>query len=95
MVDSELLSRADYQEPGQRRRGEYRLTEKGRDLLPVSVALLQWGDRWTSDPMGPPIVLEHRGCGAAIGVAIVCRSGHKHLPARELKIRAGPGAQLV
>jgi DNA-binding HxlR family transcriptional regulator len=27
-------------------RYEYRLTEKGRDLYPAIVALMQWGDRW-------------------------------------------------
>lgn len=29
-----------------RRRVEYRLTEKGRDLLPAMLALRQWGERW-------------------------------------------------
>lgn len=29
-----------------RRRIEYRLTEKGTDLLPAMLALRQWGERW-------------------------------------------------
>ncbi|MET0252217.1 MAG: helix-turn-helix domain-containing protein [Novosphingobium sp.] len=29
-----------------RRRVEYRLTEKGVDLLPAMLALRQWGERW-------------------------------------------------
>ncbi len=33
-------------------RFEYRLTQEGRDLLPVLVALLQWGDRHRA-PAGP------------------------------------------
>ena len=33
-----------YQEPGDRVRHEYRLTRKGVGLLPVIVALKQWGD---------------------------------------------------
>ncbi len=28
-------------------RHEYRLTEKGADLIPALLALMQWGDRWT------------------------------------------------
>ncbi|MEY2503534.1 MAG: hypothetical protein QOI07_3871, partial [Verrucomicrobiota bacterium] len=33
-------------DPADRRRVAYRLTEKGRDLLPVLLALRQWGERW-------------------------------------------------
>ena len=31
-----------------RRKVTYRLTEKGRDLLPVLLSLRQWGERWIS-----------------------------------------------
>src|SRR3954453_20135856 len=43
-----LLERVPYREPGQRTRFAYQLTEKGRDLLPVLVALRQWGDTWAA-----------------------------------------------
>src|ERR1700749_296160 len=46
LVDEGLLEREDYREPGKRTRQRYRLTEKGSDLLPALVALMQWGDRW-------------------------------------------------
>src|SRR5271154_7537834 len=39
LVDAGLLDRRPYQEPGQRTRYEYVLTEAGEDLLPVVVAL--------------------------------------------------------
>src|SRR5579871_5892490 len=42
LVDDGLLAREPYREPGQRTRHEYRLTEKGADLFPVLVGLLQW-----------------------------------------------------
>ena len=42
------LSRA-----GQRTRQRYRLTDKGADLLPVLVALMQWGDRWLDERRRP------------------------------------------
>ncbi|MEA3050834.1 MAG: hypothetical protein QOG84_2670 [Sphingomonadales bacterium] len=35
-------------DPADRRRVAYRLTDKGRDLLPVLLALRQWGERWVS-----------------------------------------------
>ena len=43
-------------------RDEYRLTEKGLDLWPAVVALMQWGDHHAPAPGGPPTVLRHRDC---------------------------------
>src|SRR6201993_709674 len=45
LVDEGLLRKVPYQESGQRRRTEYRLTEKGLDLYPVLVAMMEWGDK--------------------------------------------------
>lgn len=42
LVEDRILERVPYQERPQR--FEYRLTEKGRDLYPVIVALMAWGD---------------------------------------------------
>jgi DNA-binding HxlR family transcriptional regulator len=42
------------------RREEYRLTEKGRDTLPILIALLQWGDRWLQTPMSIPLQVVDR-----------------------------------
>ena len=44
LVDAGLLERHPYQERPVRH--EYRLTGKGRDFLPVVVALAAWGSRW-------------------------------------------------
>src|SRR5664279_6346081 len=43
--DAGLLERAPYREAGQRTRFEYRLTQRGADLRPVLVALMQYGDQ--------------------------------------------------
>src|SRR3954452_11014342 len=58
LVEEGLLEREDYREPGQRTRKAYRLTEKGADLFPVLVALMQWGDRWLAEPAAP-VTLRH------------------------------------
>jgi hypothetical protein len=39
-----------------RRRVEYRLTEKGIDLLPTLIALRQWGEKYGSGPSSLTIV---------------------------------------
>lgn len=53
-------------------RVEYRLTEKGRDLYPVLLGLLQWGDRWFSDERGPPVLLTHSICGHDLKMIVAC-----------------------
>lgn len=71
-----LLERVPYQEPGQRTRFAYQLTDKGRDLLPVLTALRQWGDTWATDENGPPVVSHHRQCGAPVHAVLRCENGH-------------------
>jgi DNA-binding HxlR family transcriptional regulator len=85
-----LLERFPYQEPGQRTRFAYRLTAKGRDLYPVITALRQWGDIWTADEQGPPLVVRHRDCGALVHAVLRCENGHDIRPG-DAAIDAGPG----
>lgn len=76
LVADGLLEREPYREPRQRTRMEYRLTDKGAELLPALVALMQWGDRWLDD-RGGPIELLHRDCGEPVGVELRCAAGHE------------------
>lgn len=89
-----VVERREYQEPGQRRRSEYHLTQKGRDLYPAITALREWGDKYLSDPEGPPVLVTHRGCGAAIHTAIVCEAGHRVDP-EDIERTPGPSARPV
>jgi len=75
LTDEGLLVREPYREPGQRTRYEYRLTEKGADLLPVLVALMEWGDRWALEG-GARVKLRHAGCGAPVELSLQCAEGH-------------------
>jgi DNA-binding HxlR family transcriptional regulator len=88
-----VLRREPYQEPGQRERHEYRLTQKGLDLLPAIVALMQWGDRWESDPDGPPVEIAHRDCGHPVELVLRCAHDHTPLTAQDTAPRPGPGAR--
>jgi DNA-binding HxlR family transcriptional regulator len=71
-----LLQREPYQEPGQRTRQLYRLTEKGAELLPALVALMQWGDKWVL-PGGSRVEVRHQGCGSAVTAELRCAHGHE------------------
>ncbi len=57
---------------GRADRFEYRLTAKGRDLYPVLISLMSWGDRWMSDAGPPPVQLRHRTCGHATSPVLTC-----------------------
>jgi DNA-binding HxlR family transcriptional regulator len=76
LVEQGLLEREDYREPGQRTRQRYRLTDKGADLFPALVALMQWGDRWLAED-GPPVQVRHKGCGAAVHAELRCEGDHE------------------
>jgi len=89
LVEDGLLAREPYRVPGQRTRMAYRLTDKGADLLPALVALMQWGDRWLQ-PAGPPVVLRHGACGAAVHARLCCEDGHE-VSADGLELAVGPG----
>lgn len=82
-----LLERQPYQEPGQRTRHEYVLTEKGRDLLPVALALMAWGDKHLTGSRGAPLAMRHVGCGADVAVEVRCTEGHP-VPLDELSVSA-------
>ena len=69
LVDEGVLERRLYQERPQRY--EYVLTPAGRDLLPVLIALMRWGDAHRA-PDGPPTLIRHAGCGGDVTAAMTC-----------------------
>jgi len=95
LVEAGILRKVPYQDPGQRARSEYRLTERGLDLFPVIAALLEWGNKHAAGPGGPIVELTHRDCGAAVGLELSCAAGHRLESARQVTPRPGPGARRI
>jgi DNA-binding HxlR family transcriptional regulator len=90
LLEEGVLERRRYrQSPA---RYEYRLTEKGLDLWPAIVALMKWGDTYAATPAGPPVLLEHRGCGGAVDEHRICTLCGSRLSVRDAVARPGPGA---
>lgn len=79
-----LFERRPYKEPGQRTRFEYVLTEKGRDLLPAVLALMQWGDKYLQGSGGAPIGLRDDATGQPVRVEV--RSPDREVPLTELRL---------
>jgi DNA-binding HxlR family transcriptional regulator len=59
LVAAGILERRQYSEHPAR--FEYRLTQAGRDLNPVLLTLIAWGDRYLAGEEGPPLLFEHQG----------------------------------
>ena len=58
LVEHEILVRQPMAED--RRKIEYRLTEKGMDLLPAMIALRQWGQKYGVDVVENPVLVDER-----------------------------------
>ncbi|MGI8512668.1 MAG: winged helix-turn-helix transcriptional regulator [Solirubrobacteraceae bacterium] len=89
LVAEGILERRRYLERPPR--DEYRLTPKGRDLYPVLISLMQWGDRYTAGESGPPLQLVHLTCGHATSPAFVCSHCGDVMDPREVRPEPGPG----
>jgi len=88
LVEEGILEKRPYQERPQRH--EYFLTEKGLELWPVMVAIMDWGDRHVADD-GPPVVLRHKQCGGTVDGRGYCERCGARLGARDAYAEPGPG----
>jgi DNA-binding HxlR family transcriptional regulator len=70
LVATGILERRQYSEHPAR--FEYHLTQAGRDLYPVILTLMRWGDTYLlTDGEEPPMALEHN-CGHRLTAQVVC-----------------------
>ncbi|MFG2629785.1 winged helix-turn-helix transcriptional regulator [Streptomyces sp. NPDC048473] len=69
LVEAGVLDKSLYSERPPR--FEYGATAAGRELRPVLLMLMRWGDHHLADL--PPTVFEH-SCGADLDPAITCRN---------------------
>ena len=77
LVEHDILEREP--DPADRRKIAYRLTEKGRALLPVLIALRQWGERWISGAPSNPVLVDR----------------HSRRPVATMAVRAADGRALA
>ena len=90
LVDNDVLIRVPYDEA--RGRFDYRLTDKGRALLPVITAIRQWGDEWILGEKNAPVVVEHTTCGEIIKGILTCDHCGEEITTKNLRAYRGPGA---
>ena len=86
LVGAGILERRQYSEHPAR--FEYYLTDAGRDLYPVVMTLMSWGDRYLAGQAGPPLRLEHE-CGHRLRTQLVCEAcGEPVVPGQTRPIRS-------
>ena len=95
LVDEGLVERRSYQAEGERARQEYVLTEAGRDLRTVLVALMDFGDKHRAGVDGPPVALHHRDCGEPIHARLTCDAGHEIDTSTRAELIPLAGAKLL
>jgi DNA-binding HxlR family transcriptional regulator len=86
LVGAGILERRKYSEHPDR--FEYHLTQAGRELYPVILTLMRWGDRHLADEDGPPLVLEH-SCGHRLVAQVVCEACGQPAQAKDNRVIGG------
>jgi DNA-binding HxlR family transcriptional regulator len=89
LVAEQILRRSVYQQRPERH--EYVLTEKGIDLIPALLALMQWGDRWVWEGGRGPVQVQHGQCGHDVRVEVRCPHCEREMAAEELRAKARAG----
>ena len=77
--------------PGDGRRFAYYLSDKGRDLQPILLAMTQWGDRWKGSPAGTRIEFIDRKSRQPIRTMRPQAADGRNLEPEDIRARAGPG----
>ena len=88
MVAHGVMERVQYDERPPR--FEYKLTDKGRDLLPVVLTMMRWGNKWTQENEKAPVTLTHTTCGHEATPVVTCSHCGDELVRRELRVEPLP-----
>ncbi|WP_326594675.1 winged helix-turn-helix transcriptional regulator [Streptomyces sp. NBC_01803] len=91
LVEEDVLVREPYQRHPPR--DHYRATDKGKELYPVLLALMNWGDRWYADPAGPPARVHHLACGRDTTAVPACAHCGEPLTVDNTTQLPGPGGR--
>ncbi len=83
LVAEGILQRSLYRQRPERY--EYGLTEKGADLIPALLALMQWGDRWAWTGARGPVRVQHAECGHDVSIEVRCPHCEREVDTRELR----------
>jgi len=90
LVGNGILERCEYQDRPQR--FEYRLTQKGLDLYPILLGLMEWGAKYETGKEGTLVTLRHKSCGTVAQPQLACPDCGEPVTARDMEALPGLGA---
>lgn len=93
LVEAGVLDRHPVR-PGVKR-VDYVLTEKGRDLAPALIALLQWGERWAFEPGRSPVTVQAKDTGERLASLRFQTRAGRELGVDDLEMVATEAAPAV
>jgi len=93
LVDEGVLEKHQYQAAPPRY--DYRLTQKGLDLYPVVMAMVNWGDKYMDQGKGAPMVYKHTACNHYFIAQIACSECGEVINPRDVRPEIGPGKATV
>ena len=85
LVEAGVVRTRQYSERPPRQ--EYLLTDAGRDLMPVLLAVKEWGDRWCLDSV-PTAEFTH-SCGAILHPKTCCDACGEEVAFQDLTVTGG------
>ena len=71
---------------------EYVLTERGRELAPVMIALSQWGDKWVPHEKGPSTIITDAKSGKKLPQVWPRRENGEIMQLKEVGMQRANGA---
>ena len=90
MVEAGLFCKTPYQQRPLRH--EYLLTARGRDLMPVLLAMIGWSRRWLDGAEKDALRLQHTDCGQVMTPRMHCGACGETLSFGHVRPLAGPTA---
>lgn len=90
LCHNKILERVPIKEGAKRH--EYVLTNKGKELMPVLIALTQWGDKWIFGENSEPVIFMDREHCEPISKIEVLSARGEHLRPRDVMVSPGPGS---
>ncbi len=89
LVENDIFEKKPYQT--QPTRYEYRLTPKGKELYPILMTMVQWGDKWMADEDGVPLEYFDKVSGEKLSPVLVDQNSGQPIDLHQVQVKPGKG----
>mgnify|MGYP000565370467 CR=1 FL=1 len=93
LVEEQVFDKVEYQNNPVRY--EYRLSERGKELYPIIISLVKWGDKWLAGEDGKPMEYIHNTCGNKVMPTLTCPACTEEINPRDMTVLPGPAIKAA